>query len=381
MHKKTIALATIIALFMLLFTISNNVGADQGDVLATYDVQTPTGDWHCLGVEFDGTYIYVTGGGLYRYPSYPYQNDVHIFDMNGNYISSVPQGTSSYWGWRDMAYDGTYFYSSDSSVIDMWYVIGLPGFPTLINAGSIPSSAPINPNRALAINPANGNFWTASFSSYIYELTPTGSIVNSYYNSYPIYGMAWDTMSPGGPWLWISEQGSYPTYTSQLRQFDPVLGVYTGVTYTIPGTAGGLSLTDGILSDYATFLYLEQGSPDSVHLIEHVELGIPADVRMEPQSLNLESNGNWVQFKVFSFPENPEYTSMDVDSTTCRVNGVNADLKFATYNDNKYIGKADRLLVEDSIGAPDQETEVTITGKLQDGTAFKGTAVIKTILN
>jgi hypothetical protein len=107
--------------------------------------------------------------------------------------------------------------------------------------------------------------------------------------------------------------------------------------------------------------------------------GIPADVRMEPQSLNLDSNGNYVQFKVEGFPDNPEYGSMDVDGSTCAVAGVNADLKFGTYNDNKYIGKADRLLVEDAIGSPGEETEVQITGQLSDGTGFVGTAIIKAL--
>jgi hypothetical protein len=109
--------------------------------------------------------------------------------------------------------------------------------------------------------------------------------------------------------------------------------------------------------------------------------GIAADVRMEPQSLNLDSNGNYVQFKVTGFPENPEYSSMDVDGSTCQVAGVNADLKFGTYADGKYIGKADRLLVEDAIGGPGDETEVQINGQLADGTGFMGVAIIKTLDN
>jgi hypothetical protein len=108
---------------------------------------------------------------------------------------------------------------------------------------------------------------------------------------------------------------------------------------------------------------------------------IPADVRVEPQSLNLESNGNWVQFKIYGFPDNPEYTHMDVDPTTVKVEGVDADLKFGTWNDNKFIGKADRMMVQDAIGGPGDEVEVRITGKLNDDTAFAGAATIKAIQN
>jgi hypothetical protein len=118
------------------------------------------------------------------------------------------------------------------------------------------------------------------------------------------------------------------------------------------------------------------------HDAKRIEIrAIPADVRLEPQSLNLDSMGNWVQFKIFGFPENPEYTHYDVDITTVKVAGVDADLKFGTVNENKYIGKADRLMVEDAIGAPGQEVEVGVSGQVTDGTAFRGSAIIKAIQN
>ena len=70
-------------------------------------------------------------------------------------------------------------------------------------------------------------------------------------------------------------------------------------------------------------------------------------------------------------------SSNEVKNTFVIVEGVNADLKFRTYNDNKFIGKADRLLVEDAIGAPGSEVELEVTGQLIDGTQFKGTAIIE----
>jgi len=115
--------------------------------------------------------------------------------------------------------------------------------------------------------------------------------------------------------------------------------------------------------------------------VEVLGYSIPATVRLEPQSLNLESNGNWMNVKVECFPENPEYTPMDVDGDTVQVAGVNVDLKFGTCNENKFIGKVDRLSVEDAIGLPGDEIEVTVTGNLNDGTAFEGKATIKAILN
>ena len=107
--------------------------------------------------------------------------------------------------------------------------------------------------------------------------------------------------------------------------------------------------------------------------------GIPADVKLEPQSLNLDSMGNYVSVKVEGFPDNPEYTPRDVDGSSCNVGGVGVDLKFGTWNNNRWIGKADRLLVEDAIGTPGDEVEVDISGKLNDGTGFTGKAVIKAL--
>jgi hypothetical protein len=108
---------------------------------------------------------------------------------------------------------------------------------------------------------------------------------------------------------------------------------------------------------------------------------IPSEVDLEPQSLNLDSNGNWVSYKIYSFPDNPEYTVYDIDTTSIKVENVDADLKFGTLNNNKFIGKVDRLLVEDAIGTPGEEVEVQVSGKLNDGTAFEGKAIIKAILN
>ncbi|MCK5560231.1 MAG: hypothetical protein KAJ51_06540 [Thermoplasmata archaeon] len=114
-------------------------------------------------------------------------------------------------------------------------------------------------------------------------------------------------------------------------------------------------------------------------VLDFFEGGIPADVRFFPQALNLDSKGKFVQVKVEGFPDNPEYTPMDVDGTSVAVSGVGVDLKYGTWNNNRFIGKTDRLLVEDSIGAPGNEVEVDVSGKLNDGTGFKGEAIIKAL--
>ena len=107
--------------------------------------------------------------------------------------------------------------------------------------------------------------------------------------------------------------------------------------------------------------------------------GIESDVRLDPQSLNLDSSGNFVQVKVENFPENPEYTPLDVDGTSVEVENIGVDLKYGTWNNNRWIGKVDRLLVEDAIGTAGEEIEVDVSGQLMDGTPFAGTALIKAL--
>ena len=64
---------------------------------------------------------------------------------------------------------------------------------------------------------------------------------------------------------------------------------------------------------------------------------IPASVEMEPQTLNLDSKGNYATVKVEGFPENPKYSPLDVDGATVEVGGVSTELKFGTWNNDKYI--------------------------------------------
>ncbi len=108
-------------------------------------------------------------------------------------------------------------------------------------------------------------------------------------------------------------------------------------------------------------------------------LGIPTEFSIQPKTLNLDSMGNYISIKVENFPDNPEYTPLDVDGDTMEIEGFGVETKYGTANENHFITKADRLLVEDAIGAPDEEAELEIKGKLFDGTGFKGTGTVRAI--
>jgi len=231
------------------------ITAFQDSVFA-FDPQTPTGDIRCLGIEFDGTYFWVTGAG----DGTGTQNRIHKFDANSNYMTSYPQNTSSAWGWRDLAWDGQYLYASDDYDIDVFD----PATGTVVN--TYVGVSPVNPARALAYDPVTGNFWTASFSSSIYEFDLTGFVHNTFTNTKSIYGMAWDEVSEGGPWLWVHSQDGTPGM--EISRFNPRDGVYDGPSFqsalidgNTTGIAGGACITTEWDPSIAAIFVLGQGDP------------------------------------------------------------------------------------------------------------------------
>ena len=231
---------------------------DFGDEIFTFETESWTGDARCLGVEFDGQYFWVTGA-----------NDLvthylHKFDRDGNHIVTFYQGTSSDWGWRDLAWDGTYLYASDEyelAIID-------PNTGQKIDELPMPTSIS-PPMRALAWDPESDHFWSANFGSNIIKFDRSGQTLATYANGYIIYGMAWDDASEGGPWLWVFSQDGTPQL--QISQFDPAIGSYTGVVfYAIDHSggddaiAGGMCFTTDWEPTLGVVFGLVQDSPDMV---------------------------------------------------------------------------------------------------------------------
>jgi hypothetical protein len=229
---------------------------DYHDSVYCFTLDTLT-DTQFLGVEFDGTNFWVTGGNSGGSP-----NKLYKYDATGNLLNTYDQNSSAGWGWRDLAFDGTYLWGSDDTIVDQ--IDPATGLPT-----GVTMTGPISPCRALAYDPATGNFWTASFSSSIYEFN-SGGTVNTYGNSKAIYGMAWDNVSTDGPWLWVfSQDGPGLDTLMEVSQFDPSTGTYTGVGFQaevptgyVGGIAGGACFFEWDTDNEALFV-LGQGDPGS----------------------------------------------------------------------------------------------------------------------
>ena len=191
---------------------------DFGDEVFRFDPETQSGDSRILGIEFDGSYFWMTGGNdlITHY--------LHKFDRDGNYIQSYDQGTTSQWGWRDLAWDGQYLYASDEN--ELAIISPLTGQ----KVGELPLPNMFSPPlRALAYDPMTDHFWSANWATVIIEFDRGGNVINSYANTKSAYGMAWDNSSEGGPFLWVYSQDGVPG--TMISQFEPATGQYTGVSF------------------------------------------------------------------------------------------------------------------------------------------------------
>ncbi|HSH01404.1 MAG TPA: Ig-like domain-containing protein [Anaerolineae bacterium] len=206
-----------------------------GDYLFDVNLTIPTSHVLLLGLEYDFDYYWATSGGAATNSE---DNYLFQFDTDGELINSWPQGTTSVWGWRDLASDGTYLYGSDSAVVTQID-------PATGAATGLTIPCPLDPCRALAYDPATDHFWTSGFGEDIYEFDRTGTVINQHASTLDSYGAAWDNNTTDGPYLWIwSQDGATNLLASQ---FDPSTGTFTGVTFngttTINGIAGGADIT------------------------------------------------------------------------------------------------------------------------------------------
>lgn len=235
-----------------------------GDVLFTIDAGATTSDTHLLGVEFALGYYWVTGGNSGTDP-----NKLYKLDSTGALVASWDQPGNTGWGWRDLAFDGTYLYASDDSGPTVKQIDPATGAPTGV---TIP--CPLALCRALAYDPGMDHFWTANWDSTIYEFDRTGTVIHSFP---PVgrstYGMAWDSVSPGGPYLWLWSQDGTAPDLNMASQVDPVTGALTGVGFAgavLPHAvgesqiAGGATIVPGLVPGKLVFVGLHQALSDTV---------------------------------------------------------------------------------------------------------------------
>ncbi len=184
------------------------------DLLAEWPVHSTGGQ---AGVETDGQYVYVTVWS---------STSILKYDSAGNYLStfSIP-GVS---GLRDLAYDGQYFYGGNagSTIYKMDFTN-----QSLIGSISCGGGAEV---RHIAYDPNSDAFWVGNWSTDILLINRSGTPIDTIpavSSTLPsLYGSAVDTVTPGGPYLWVFSQGGNGC---NLGQIDIATGMPTGLIYDL----------------------------------------------------------------------------------------------------------------------------------------------------
>ncbi len=233
------------------------------DVLLSFDLTALSGLPGNAGAEWDGTYFYST-----RWAS----NLIHKYNSTGTVkldSFSIPGVT----GLRDLAFDGTYMYggAAGTTIYQMDFVT-----KTLIGTITSPVSV-----RWIEYDPVADGFWVGNWADAATLISRSGTTITSFTTGLAgQYGAAYDASNPGGPYLWIFDQGAGAGTPQYLHQFKISTGTATGiihdVTLELPDAtaiAGGLfSMTD-FSAGVFTIGGVLQGTPDKMFVYDGRILG------------------------------------------------------------------------------------------------------------
>lgn len=195
-------------------------------------------------VGFDGEFYY-TGSWLF-------QGVFNKYDKKGNFIEefSIP---GIYTGIRDFAFDGHYFYAANSK--NTLYQIDMRGKELV--GEILVKELPDLEIRHCAYDPRTDRFWIGGYNTVCSidrsgKLKQSLRLIGSEYAPVGVEGSAFDNVTPGGPYLWLScsdKDESSKNMIDQvlLRQLNLRTMQLTDVTYflgNIPGFKPG-NLTTG----------------------------------------------------------------------------------------------------------------------------------------
>ena len=236
----------------LIWYLKENTNKGTGDISHRWETMP---SWNTSGdlqrsIAFDGEYYYTTSsvelGKFWKY------------DKNGKFIEqfSIPE---MYYKLYDLAFDGRYFYGSDWSNRIFKIDFDNRRIVDIITVGGV-SDLKIT---HCTYDPAYDGFWIGTFTTIglvdrkgkfirkMAALTTDGNIA--------VYGSAYDNVTPGGPYLWLSDmtaESSNKFDKLQLRQYDIARGVLTNVKhvltdvpgYVLGGQATGQNYVCGLFS-------------------------------------------------------------------------------------------------------------------------------------
>lgn len=203
------------------------------------------------GAEFDGTRFYITRWNL---------NRLWRLNRAGTTMDSVDITGIGVAGIRDLAWDGQFLYGSTNTT-SVFRIDPSTGAATLAFTSPIAV-------RGIAYNAAQDAFWVSNWGTEIRLVSRAGAtlvtIPAATHLLTGMAGMAYDTLSPGGPFIWVFDGGTdvAPKVMHQLTATGTRVESFV-VTPLFPAgsIAGGMFVTSQYLPGTVTVGILNQGTP------------------------------------------------------------------------------------------------------------------------
>jgi hypothetical protein len=240
-------------------TVNSYVPESLGQHIYSIDAQTPTGSVVLNGVEYDGTYFYLTGATAIN------ETEVFVLDTLGDLIWTIDQPAQcTGYGWHDMAFDRAYIgpdridtlYASCDFNVDRFGINKITG--ALDYYGPLPG--PTNPNRPLAYMPESLYFFTADMF-YIYKFIKNGSFVFQVTTPWLMSGATYDNDTVGGGSVWWSTADT----EAQFRQFNPNTMSFTDMSFARDHPAVGLGFAQNFRDMDVLFSILNMPEADYIY--------------------------------------------------------------------------------------------------------------------
>ncbi len=231
--------------------------ANRGDDSNLWDIQSTfdaSGDLQ-TSVAFDGEYFYTT--------STFYLGKFFKYDKQGNFIEefSIP---GMYYMMYDFAFDGTYFYGSDYS--NILFCLDLRNKQLIKEI--IVADEPDLKITHCSYDTRNDQFWVGSFNS-LGRIDRDGNVTVEFRNisttqDIGAFGSAFDNITPGGPYLWFSNEevaGTNQIDQLQIIQYNLNTRALTPISHLvddIPGyKIGNINVPNYICGIEATTNYVD----------------------------------------------------------------------------------------------------------------------------
>lgn len=192
---------------------------------------TASGDLQ-QSIGFDGEFYYSTSsielGKFWKY------------DKDGRFIEqfSIPE---MYYKLYDITYDGRYFYGSDWS--NRLFQLDFDN-RRIVRIITVKDQPDLKITHC-SYDPDRKGFWVGSFTT-IGFIDMNGKVLSRFSNistdvSVSIYGSAYDNVSPGGPYLWLSDMSAESSEQIDkvlIRQFNTAKRALTDVKHSLTDAPG-----------------------------------------------------------------------------------------------------------------------------------------------